>query len=421
MNGRPVLQSRKPVFWAYVRQGLNPGEAGMAAGVSAGSGRQWFRESGGVKPRYCQPKSSGPRPRLSLEERIEIQAGVYAGESLRAIGRRLERPASTIKREIDHNADLPNKSTGRKSGYRRKHAFGARQSGNSATVSYRATAAQDNSATRARRPKLRRFAVDDTLRDEVQTRLELRHSPRQIAKRLRCDFPDDPEKWVSHEAIYQAIYVQGRGSLRRELHQCLRTKRAIRRSQHQPGTRRGRIPGMVNISERPAEVADRAVPGHWEGDLILGSTESASAIGTLVERSTRFVMLLHLPDNHGALAVQDAIVAKMTELPEHLRRSLTWDQGSEMANHAAIAAAVDLDIYFCDPRSPWQRGTNENTNGLLRQYFPKGTDLSLHGPGILDNVAAELNGRPRETLNWRTPAEALNELLSKPPSVASTP
>jgi len=278
--------------------------------------------------------------------------------------------------------------------------------------------AHDRSADRARRPKLRKLAKNDTLRWEVQSRLELRHSPQQIAKRLRLDFPDDPEMWVSPEAMYQAIYVQGRGSLRRELHQCLRTKRAVRRSQHQPGIRRGRIPNMINISDRPAEVADRAVPGHWEGDLILGSTASGSAIGTLVERSTRFVLLLHLPEDHTAESVQDAIIAKITELPEHLRRSLTWDQGSEMANHRAIAAATDLDIYFCDPHSPWQRGSNENTNGLLRQYFPKGTDLSVYGEHYLDYVAAELNGRPRDTLNWKTPAEALNELLSKPPAVA---
>jgi transposase, IS30 family len=409
-----------PAFWEYVRRGLSPGDAGVAVGVSEGCGQRWFRDAGGVKPANHLPKTSGPRPRLTLDERIEIQAGVHAGESLQSMGRRLGRATSTIKREIDNNGDLRNRGIGRKSGYRRKHAFGARQSGNAATVQYRAMSAHDRSAENARRPKDRRLAVDDRLRAEVQTRLQSRHSPYQITQRLRADFPDDPEMWVSHEAIYQALYIQGRGSLRRDLHQCLRTKRAIRRSQHRPEERRGRIPGMVMISERPAEVADRAVPGHWEGDLIIGSTASGSAIGTLVERSTRFVMLLHLPDNHGALAVQEAIVSKMIELPEHLRRSLTWDQGKEMSNHLAIAAATDLDIYFCDPHSPWQRGSNENTNGLLRQYFPKGTDLSLHGPGILDNVAAELNGRPRQTLNWKTPAEALHQLLSQPPAVAST-
>jgi IS30 family transposase len=409
-----------PAFWEHIRQGLSAGDAGVALGVSAGCGQRWFREAGGVKPANRPPKISGPRPRLTLDERIEIQAGVHAGESLRSIARRLKRQPSTIKREIDNNCDLRNRYTGCKSGYRRKSAFGARQSGRAAMVQYQATAAHDRSAVAARRPRIRRLAADDRLREEVQTRLQLRHSPRQIAVRLRGDFPDDPEMWVSHEAIYQAIYVQGRGSLRRELHQCLRTKRAVRRSQHRPQERRGRIPNMVMISERPAEVADRAVPGHWEGDLILGSTDSASAIGTLVERSTRFVMLLHLPDNHGALAVQNAVVTKMTELPEHLRRSLTWDQGSEMANHLAIAAATDLDIYFCDPHSPWQRGSNENTNGLLRQYFPKGTDLSVYPAHYLDYVAVELNGRPRQTLAWKTPAEALNELLSNPPTVAST-
>jgi IS30 family transposase len=418
MGSRAIQPLTVRAFWGQVRLGCSPADAGLAVGVSVNAARKWFTDAGGVKPRVYEPKTDGPRPRLALWERVEIHVGVGRNESLRSIGRRLGRPASTIKRELDANVE--NRYDGRKSGYRRKQAFGARQSGLSSTVRYDALAAERSAAKRARRPKLRKLAIDDTLRDEVQTRLQQRHSPRQIAERLRSDFPDDPEMWVSHEAIYQAIYVQGRGSLRRELHQCLRTKRAVRRSQHQPGTRRGRIPGMVNISERPPEVADRAVPGHWEGDLILGSTKSASAIGTLVERSTRFVMLLHLPDNHGALAVQEAIVEKMTELPEHLRRSLTWDQGSEMANHLAIAAAADLDIYFCDPHSPWQRGTNENTNGLLRQYFPKGTDLSLHGPGILDNVAAELNGRPRETLHWKTPAEALNELLSNPPAVAST-
>jgi IS30 family transposase len=405
-------------FWDQVRLLGCPADAALAAGVSLRSAQRWFFEAGGVKPRVSKPKTDGPRPRLTLVERVEIQVGVGRNESLRSIGRRLRRPASTIKRELDNN--VANRYDGRTCGYRRKEAFGARQSGNSSTVRYQALAAERSAAKRARRPKLGKLAADDRLRHEVQTRLQMRHSPRQVAERLRQDFADHPEMWVSHEAIYQAIYVQGRGSLRRELHQCLRTKRAIRRPQHQPGTRRGRIPGMVNISERPPEVADRAVPGHWEGDLVLGGTKSASAIGTLVERSTRFVMLLHLPGDHGALSVQNAIVEKMTQLPDHLRRSLTWDQGKEMANHLAIAAATDLDIYFCDPHSPWQRGSNENTNGLLRQYFPKGADLSVYGAHYLDYVAAELNGRPRQTLDWKTPAEALNELLSKPPTVAST-
>ncbi len=417
MPRHAIEPSTVRAFWDQVRLIGNPYDAAVAVGVSRHAGWKWFNDAGGVKPRVSKPKTDGPRPRLTLSERVEIQVGVGRDESLRSIGQRLGRPASTIKRELDNNVE--NRYDGRKSGYRRKAAFGARQSGSSSTVRYDAVAAQRSAARRARRPKDRKF-IDDTLHDEVQTRLQQRHSPQQIAKRLRSDFPDDPEMWVSHEAIYQAIYVQGRGSLRRELHQCLRTKRAIRRPQHQPGTRRGRIPNMVNISERPPEVADRAVAGHWEGDLILGSTKSASAIGTLVERSTRFVMLLHLPDDHGALAVQNAIVEKITQLPQQLRRSLTWDQGAEMANHIAIAAAADLDIYFCDPHSPWQRGSNENTNGLLRQYFPKGTDLSVFPDHYLDYVAAELNGRPRKTLDWKTPAEALNELLSNPPTVAST-
>ena len=203
----------------------------------------------------------------------------------------------------------------------------------------------------------------------------------------------------------------------------LRTGRALRKPRRKPDQRLHRIPDMVSISERPAEVEDRAVPGHWEGDLIVGRNKASPAIGTLVERKTGFVMLLHLPDNHGALAVHRAMIAKMSQLPEILRQTLTWDQGIEMANHAQIAAATDLDIYFCDPHSPWQRGSNENTNGLLRQYFPKSTDLSFWGPGYLDSVAAELNNRPRKRLDWRTPAEALDQLLSNPsnpPSVAMT-
>jgi IS30 family transposase len=256
----------------------------------------------------------------------------------------------------------------------------------------------------------------------VQDRLEEEHSPEQIAARLRVDFPDEPEMWVSHETIYQSLYVQGRGALRRDLAVRLRTGRALRKPRRRTAERRGRIPGMVNISERPPEVEDRAVPGHWEGDLIVGKN-SGSAIGTLVERTTGFVMLLHLPDNHGADAVQEAMVNAMTQLPAVLKKSLTWDQGSEMSNHVQIAAATELDIYFCDPHSPWQRGSNENTNGLLRQYFPKGSDLSVYAPDYLEHVALKLNNRPRKRHGWKTPAETLHELLSEPfnpPGVALT-
>lgn len=411
--GLPPLLSVVRQFWAHIDSGCAAAEAGLAVGVSERSGLQWFADAGGVKPRLCAPETSGRRPRLTFEERVEIEVGVKTNESLQSMGNRLKRPASTIKYEIDVNG-THNRYDGRKSGYRRKNAFGARQSGKTAQVPYRAQVAQARADARARRPKQAKLAGNEKLHDEVQTRLDEFHSPSQIAARLLRDFPDDPEMRVSHEAIYQAIYVQGRGHLRRDVHRCLRTGRALRKPRSSPRERRGRIPNMVSISERPPEVADRAVPGHWEGDLILGSTESASAIGTLVERSTRFTLLLHLPDNHGAEVVQNAIVAKTAQLPTMLRRTLTWDQGKEMSNHVAIADAAELEIYFCDPHSPWQRGTNENTNGLLRQWFAKGTDLSVFPADYLDYVAAKLNNRPRQTLDWKTPAEALDELLSNP-------
>jgi len=256
----------------------------------------------------------------------------------------------------------------------------------------------------------------------VEAKLRKRLSPVQIAVQLRRQFPDDREMWVSHEAIYQSIYVQGRGALRRELALSLRTGRALRHPHRKANERRGRIPGMVNISQRPAEVEDRAVPGHWEGDLIMGKN-GKSVIGTLVERTTRFLMLLHLPAGHSALEVQEAMLAATQRLPQALWKSLTWDQGHEMANHAQISIATGLQIYFCDPAKPWQRGSNENTNGLLRQYFPKSSDLRVHGPDYLEFVSAEMNERPRKTLGWDSPAEALNRLLSEPStaiSVAST-
>ena len=274
--------------------------------------------------------------------------------------------------------------------------------------------AQSKADRRAHRPKPTKLASSPGLRRQVQDRLEEENSPEQIAGRLRLDYPDHPEMWVSHETIYKALYVQGRGELRRDLANRLRTGRTVRKPRRVVGERRGRIPNMVSIAERPPEVEDRAVPGHWEGDLIKGSIASNSAIGTLVERASRFVLLLHLPHGHGADAVQDAMVEAVSRLPDTLRKTLTWDQGCEMSNHVAIAAATDLDIYFCDPSSPWQRGTNENTNGLLRQYFPKGSDLAGYQPDYLDHVAAKLNRRPRRTLDWQTPAEVLDKLPSDP-------
>jgi IS30 family transposase len=388
------------VFWESVRAGLTLTEAAAAAGVSSSAGQAWFRERGGVLP----PLPGYRRTRaLCFAEREEIALLRSAGLGVRAIARELDRHPSTISRElrrVQHHRPSD------------RHR-----------MQYRASTAQADADHQALRPKAAKLATNLRLRREVQSRLRKNHSPEQIAARLREDFPDDPEMWVSHETIYQSLYVQGRGALKRELTKHLRTGRSLRKPHRSTEERRGRIPGMVNISERPPEAEDRAVPGDWEGDLILGSVASGSAIGTLVERATGFVLLLHLPTGHGAEPVQSAMVGKISELPQQLRRTLTWDQGAEMANHVQIAEATGLDIYFCDPHSPWQRGTNENTNGLLRQYFPKGTDLSRWGPGYLDTVAAELNNRPRKRLAWRTPAEALDKLLSDqsdPPTVAPT-
>ncbi|WP_233621437.1 IS30 family transposase [Amycolatopsis sp. WAC 04182] len=371
-------------FWDRVRAGLPVERAAVAVGVSRASGRRWFDEAGGV---ISNAPKAGSGRYLSLAEREEIMI-LWAQEVPRAeIARRLGRDRSTIGRELDRN------STGQ---------------------GYRASSAQQLSELRAKRPKPAKLAVDPVLRDRVQADLRARWSPEQITARLVRDFPDQPRMHVSHETIYQAIYVQGRGVLRRELAQCLRTGRVIRRPHRMPDgrrTRQGKIAGMVPISECPAEAADRAIPGHWEGDLIMGK-DNRSAIGTLVERSTRFCLLLHLPGGKDAATVADEMIKTIQRLPAELRRSLAWDQGTEMAQHAQITLATDLDIYFCDPHSPWQRGSNENTNGLLRQYFPKGTDLATHSREDLARVAAELNGRPRKTLDWDTPAERLNKLLS---------
>jgi IS30 family transposase len=322
---------------------------------------------------------------LSLPEREHIADLRRLGWSLRAIGRELGRPASTIKRELDaHAAD----------GRYLPHA------------AHRAAA-----AARAR-PKPAKLAQPGPLRDYVSDRLREQWSPEQISGVLSRDHADDEGMQVSTETIYQAIYVQARGGLKREIQTALRTGRTRRKPHQSPEHRTSRfIDPMVMISERPAEVEDRAVPGHWEGDLIVGAANK-SAIVTLVERSTRYVMLGHLPGgDHTAETVRDVLVNLIGTLPEHLRGSLTWDQGAEMAAHESFRIATGVQIYFCDPASPWQRGSNENTNGLLRQYFPKGTDLSIHGPEDLEHVAQQLNRRPRKTLGWDTPAERLLELV----------
>jgi len=391
--GRPrVSREVQREFWRGIRRGLSYSEAAEAVGVSRQAGRVWLVKGGGM-PSMSLAEPSGRY--LSLAEREEVAVGLARGDSVRAIARTLNRAPSTISREVRRNR------SGR---------------------GYRASVAQSRADERARRPKPAKLAGNARLRQHVQTGLRQRWSPEQIVRRLHQEFPDDPEMRVSAETIYQSLYVQGRGALRRELASCLRTGRAIRKPRRSPRARGGRHADMVMISERPAEVGDRAVPGHWEGDLILGK-DNRSAIGTLVERTTRYVLLLHLPNGHTAAQVKEAMLATIATLPQQLWRSLTWDQGVEMAAHREITLAADLPIYFCDPASPWQRGTNENTNGLLRQYFPKGTDLSIYTADDLDRVAVELNGRPRMTLGWRTPAEVLNELLSTPypTGVARTP
>ena len=328
------------------------------------------------------PRSRSPL-RLSLLEREEISRGAASGESLRAIARHIGRAPSTVSREIARN------------GGRRR---------------YRACRADGAALDHARRPKAAKLARCPQLRAVVEAKLTLRWSPQQIAGWLPRAFPDDAEMRVSHETIYLSLFVQSRGALRKELTRQLRSGHVSRRPRgHSTYNGQGRLRGILNVSERPAEADDRAVPGHWEGDLLCGKRMTAMA--TLVERHSRFVLLVALPDGHRADVVADALAARITSLPAQLQQSLTWDQGPEMASHARFTINTGVAVYFCDPRSPWQRGSNENTNGLLRQYFPKRTDLAVHSQQDLDRVAAELNGRPRQTLGWMTPSEALDKAL----------
>ena len=440
--GRPPVGRREDrvQFWAAIARGLYPEAAVVAARVSWVVGTRWFRQAGGMPPTQLAPSAPPLSGRyLSFAEREHLALLRAGGHGVRACAWQLGRAPSTISRELRRNAAT------------RSGAF-----------DYGATTAQWHADRAAQRPKPAKLATHARLRQYVQDRLagviatpagvpvrgptvpwkgrrlgRRQHrrwgrawSPAQIAHRLLLDFPDDVTMRISHEAIYQALFIQGRGALRRELTACLRTGRALRvpRARTRTSGKRFVTPELL-ITERPAEADDRAVPGHWEGDLILGL--GSSAIGTLVERTTRFTLLVYLPRmaghaagmrsmdtkngpplaGHGAAAVRDAITRVMRTLPAQLRRSLTWDQGAELAEHAQLRIDTGLAVYFCDPQSPWQRGTNENTNGLLRQYFPKGTDLSTHRDTDLAAVALALNTRPRKTLGWRTPAEALNKLL----------
>jgi len=432
-------------FWRLIATGLSSEVAGAAVGVSTPVASRWFRHAGGMSP-ISLAEPSGRY--LNFTEREEIALLLAQGHGVREIARRLGRDPSTISREVRRNP--------------------ATRSGQ---YTYRAGVAQWKAEQAAKRPKVAKLAANPKLRAYVEHKLAgevtdaqgrpiagpnvpwagRRHgrrkdrrwgtawSPEQISNRLRIDFADDESMRVSHETIYQSLYVQGRGALRRELSACLRTGRALREPRARTG-RSGRtfVSDEVKISQRPVEAEDRAVPGHWEGDLIIGLEKSA--IGTLVERSSRFTMLLHLPRmegfgaspyvkngpplaGHGAEAVNAAIAAQIGALPEQLRRSLTWDQGGELAKHAQLKIAAGIDIYFCDPHSPWQRPSNENTNGLLRQYFPKGTDLARWSHEDLKAVVTTLNDRPRKCLNWRTPAEVYQAQLqsSLQAGVATTP
>ncbi|MCO1582776.1 IS30 family transposase [Crossiella sp. SN42] len=341
-----------------------------------------------VPPITSVAQPGEPSRYLREDERVHIADRQREKATLRQIAAELGRHPSTISRELRRNA-------------------------HPGTGDYRPHAAQARAKARRPRPKTGKIAANPALRRAIQDGVDRKWSPEQIVRRLRRDFPDRPEMHVAHETIYQALYVQGRGELRRELTRALRTGRAMRRPRRRADQRTPRMAApMVMISERPAEAADRAVPGHWEGDLIIGK-DNKSAIGTLVERATRYVLLVHLPLGRTPDRVRDALIDTMTRLPAHLRRSLTWDQGSEMHRHHEFSLATDIPVYFCDPHAPWQRGSNENTNGLLRQYFPKSTDLAAHSREYLDKVAVELNGRPRKTLGWDTPAERLAKLLAE--------
>ena len=433
--GRPTVAWRQDRvnFWSAIARGDKTEDASLEAGVSWPVGFRWFRHAGGVNP--CLPSDVTGRY-LSFSEREDIALYRAQGLGVREIARRLGRDPSTISRELRRGAST-----------------------RTYQLTYKATIAQWHAERRARRPKVAKLVANERLRDYVQDRLSGRvitrdgeilgpegptwkgrnkphrgdrrwvkgWSPEQIANRVKVDFPHDEEMRISHEAIYQALYIEGRGALKRELVACLRTGRALRVPRARTRTTTwAHVTPEVLISERPAEADDRAVPGHWEGDLLIGLERSA--IGTVVDRTTRFTLLIHLPREegygvikpkkngpalagYGAVTMKNALAKKMTTLPAQLRRSLTWDRGKELSRHVEFKVETNIPVYFADPQSPWQRGTNENTNGLLRQFFPKGTDLSRWSEEEIEAVAATLNSRPRKVLGWKTPAEAFEEHL----------
>jgi len=372
-------ESDKALIWDWWQQGGSMRGVARELGRAHASVRTMIESGGGVRP---LPRCRNVR-HLSLEEREEISRGMASGESLRSIASRMGRSASTVSREVARN--------GGRAGYRALRADRA---------AYR----------RARRPKVCKLAANPMLVLLIEEKLGLWWSPQQISGWLKETYPESPEMWVSHETIYLTLFIQGRGTLKHELTQCLRTHRAMRRpTKKRASTGKGQIRNPVMISERPAEAEDRAVPGHWEGDLLMGRRQTA--IGTLVERWSRYVMLFRLPDGNSAESVRTGLAEVIQRLPDHLWQSLTWDQGKEMAEHAQFTIDTGIQVYFCDPKSPWQRGSNENTNGLLRQYFPKTTEMSALTQDQLDQAAYSLNSRPRQTLGWMTPSQKLAEAL----------
>ena len=381
-RGYGLSESIKEGIWELRAEGLSDREIGRRLGLGLGIVSNHLRATGGIRPRARKR----PERCLGREEREEISRGIARGHSARTIARALHRSHTTIAREI-------NRCEGRRR--------------------YRAHAADREAARRRRRPRPTKIELCPELRGLVEERLKEDHSPEQIAGWLRLAYPDNEAMQLSHETIYRALYIQARGALKRELTGHLRRGRQRRyaRSQSSKRQRQGKLTEMVMISERPPEVEDRAVPGHWEGDLLMGNRQSPAAIATLVERQTRYCQLVALPEGTEAERVADALAASITTLPAQLRRSLTWDQGHEMAEHRRFSVESGVDVYFCDPRSPWQRGSNENTNGLLRQYFPRRESLAGVTQEQLDEVAAKLNRRPRKTLGFHTPAEKLVELI----------